>query len=57
MLDWPRGLQIANATKRQETMLHQNTLTQKQWFNNVLHLYPVPEEGAMFNFYPDLQFS
>ena len=21
-------------------------MTHKQWFNNVLHLHPVPEEGA-----------
>ena len=23
-------------------------MTHKQWFNNVLHLHPVPEEGATF---------
>ena len=23
-------------------------MTHKQWFNNVLHLHPVPEEGADF---------
>ena len=36
-----------NRNKRQETMLHQNTMTHKQWFNNVLHLHPVHEEGAI----------
>ena len=24
-------------------------MTHKQWFNNVLHLHPVHEEGAIFS--------
>ena len=31
-------------------------MTHKQWFNNVLHLHPVHEDGATILVYPSLQF-